>query len=849
MENSPNRIHRPFILQFAILLLVSLIAIYQLGNIPSEGSLLWGITFQRLLLLLFLALSFVISGLGLLVAFRNPDSLAVQIKRFRTRRVLLEITLFITTLLGVCAWLLLWKPVEDAGRFIYYLERLKPILLVITAWSAIITFTLLQLRRKRNTENQNRRLALERNQAVIVSFISILSIALFVVVTGVGITDDGTLWKMPGVPVLITPVTIALFFLVWLMHWTKDWIQKQNAWKPLDWVILLVLVIATAVWWVLTPQVFSTYSPGPYPPNAEAYPFTDATSYDQSAIYAVVGEGLGNGKYVDKPFYATFLTALHTVAGIETYTLMANLQAALFAVFAGLLYLLGFRLHTRYAGLLVAIFGAIWGRNMIAVTNLINTGSPKLFMTEFFSGIVLLIITILTVTYFQKRSITKLVSIGAIASVAVLVRFNFLVFPPLLFGFILCRNWQDKQNRWQHSLIFLIAFLVFLSPWVIRDFVKLGEVPIINNVIVRSIERLFETSPGFQTVLPRLAGGILNPISGFTQNNAAVQAVSEPFQDSIPVIVANHALHNIFCAFLTLPRSFSTASLQTVIKAENSLWQVDHTLHFSGIEILWMLFHGLILSIGIGTAWKKQRWTGLLPPIAMTAYSFGLGVARTSGDRYITPIVWVIFLYWGIGMVEILLALLRIQIDVVRSPQHQALKESWWEIGLMCIVLLVIAASPVWIDWIYPEKMVEPAYEDFVEAMAQEFQSAGYRITANEIKKFIHLEESVYRYGLIYAPRWFGNGDGIEHPFGIYVAKPFDRLAFEFLGKEYRYNAYLPIRGDSLLPIPHGGQAIYLACRREDIDYVVAVTILEDSGANSFYIREAFDGLNCDFSP
>jgi len=58
----------------------------------------------------------------------------------------------------------------------------------------------------------------------------------------------------------------------------------------------------------------------------------------------------------------------------------------------------------------------------------------------------------------------------------------------------------------------------------------------------------------------------------------------------------------------------------------------------------------LILSIGFGTAWRKYKVAGAVPMMVFLVYNLATAVARTSGGRYIQPVQWIVYLYFGIGL-------------------------------------------------------------------------------------------------------------------------------------------------------------------------------------------------------
>ena len=180
----------------------------------------------------------------------------------------------------------------------------------------------------------------------------------------------------------------------------------------LDLIICLALWIAAAALWSQSPMDRSYFAPGPYPPNYVYYPYSDAEAHDLGAQYVLIGQGLNNNQYHDKPFYMLFLTVLHVLTG-QNYLAVVQLQAIILALFPAILYLIGKLIHSRTAGILVGIFVILQQANSIAATIMIQVSHSRLMMTEFPTafGIALLsLVLIYWIKHPQESSIAPMLA-------------------------------------------------------------------------------------------------------------------------------------------------------------------------------------------------------------------------------------------------------------------------------------------------------------------------------------------------------------------------------------------------------------------------------------------------------
>lgn len=133
MKNSASAIKVVHRLSYALVLAGSIGAFAWLISIPSEGSTAGGFSVQRLVMLAAIVFSMLASGY-LLVKPLNRDWPCGWFGRRASSQRKFDAVSFVLSAVTVAGFLLLITPSRDFGRSVYYVERLKPIILVGVLW-------------------------------------------------------------------------------------------------------------------------------------------------------------------------------------------------------------------------------------------------------------------------------------------------------------------------------------------------------------------------------------------------------------------------------------------------------------------------------------------------------------------------------------------------------------------------------------------------------------------------------------------------------------------------------------------------------------------------------------------
>jgi len=296
------------------------------------------------------------------------------------------------------------------------------------------------------------------------------------------LNPDDRYWNVAGVPVLLNQLVL-IIFLVLMGDLILDKMKVRKAGKRtagvwLDVVICLLLWIGAAWLWNQAPFSNSFFAEGPYPPNQDYYPYSDAALTDLGGQYMLIGERLEYPYFTEKPLYTFFLGLLHQFVG-QNYLTTTTWQIVCFALFPVLLYLLGKEFYHRLFGLSLALFAVVKEYNAIFSTFKISVSNSRLYLSEFPTMILMALLALILLKWFkkpQKKSPWIILS-GAVLGFALMVRTNALLLVPcvmLAAMFIYKFHWKQIWPAWG---IFILGFALAIAPWTAYNRMEYGTDP------------------------------------------------------------------------------------------------------------------------------------------------------------------------------------------------------------------------------------------------------------------------------------------------------------------------------------------------------------------------------------
>jgi hypothetical protein len=239
---------------------------------------------------------------------------------------------------------------------------------------------------------------------------------------------------------------------------------------------------------------------------------------------------------------------------------------------------------------------------------------------------------------------------------------------------------MGKKYVARHVSVYSLAFLILLVPWIFSSVGPDGK-PWLLFKIHLIIDQRYGSSvpsiqgqagsnlPGMKMAFIPLDGQAvpslrLSSLEGRAVNEYAQAAPSQGTR-STPLNSYNppggivprflyHLLHNFSSSVMSLPDSLRYDDLNHLIQrvywADGGGWQGGLPIGQTGLIILNL---GLV-AIGLGYSWVHQRWAGMIPMAIFIGYCVSLAAAMNSGGRYLSPMDWVIYFYYGLAIVAII---------------------------------------------------------------------------------------------------------------------------------------------------------------------------------------------------
>ncbi|GAB4501280.1 MAG: hypothetical protein Fur0035_08220 [Anaerolineales bacterium] len=681
-------------------------------------------------------------------------------------------------------------PAEQTGRLYYYFLAALPFFywVIFTDFSLLLLIFLAQ-------KPDLRVLWQNHKTALMAGALSLLTLILLTLFT---LNFQGTsyedYWYGAGVPLLAGQVFLAFLLGLAALALPKTW--RSAALFALIWLIAAAL-------WAREPVRASFFVTRPLPPNGEFYPYADPSVFDINSQYALIGQGLNNGVFYDRALYPFFLTLLHTFFGQNYQTLMAA-QAALFAILAALLFLIGEKIHSRAAGIILAALITLRGLNSIAASAWIDTSAPKHMLTDFPTALGLAVFTLLVLHWLEKPSARWPFfgwAAGALAFSSLLRPHVMLLAAPLL----ALALWRGSRQRLALLAFGLIAFSASIGPWAFFG----GDVSLIDlyrSRIESVINERYRPAPPAPEPSP------LTPESsapGF--HLAAVKPAPTFAPQNEPPFPVRHFAHNLLTSALIFPTSPQFFTLKEVLRGGDPFWDEAWRGEMTAAQAGWLTLSLLILALGSGAAFAKSGWRGLLPWGVFFTYAAANSLARTSGGRYLVPMDWLPLLYFALGLAEIphlALGLLKRQ-PALRgeslAPAGQ--KSAAWQMraaGTILTLGLLGGLLPL-SNHLYPVRYTKD--ENTLR------QAAAQVLGAQQVETFLAQPGALILEGRALYPRFLKSGQYLPLTSEEILPQPYGRLMFTLIGPQGQREIFIRDLMEEVLP--NGADVLAIGCKVE----------------------------------
>jgi len=223
--------------------------------------------------------------------------------------------------------------------------------------------------------------------------------------------------------------------------------------------------------------------------------------------------------------------------------------------------------------------------------------------------------------------------------------------------------------------------------------------------------------------------------------------------------------------------------------------------------------------LGIGAAWHRWRWMGLLPLAFSIGYAVSTAISRYSSWRYDFPADWIFYFYLGVGCAELLS-----QSALLFGAKKESVFDSNDELGItitthpfakatiFALVFLLVGASP----WMI-EKIASPRYADqSLPSLQAKLSAMANAPSAKEIQDFATQPGKFFQTGRLLYPRYMNGGGGLSsaNPSPAFRVRDYPRLGFILLNQKST-PAVFPTRKFTN-PAPQAADVIVLGCQQQD---------------------------------
>jgi hypothetical protein len=735
--------------------------------------------------------------------------------------------------------LFLLMPPQEIGEALF--ERLFPVVLLsVLLAPQILLFQFIWLEKKLNFNF----LFQWKSAYMTASFIFLIIFVIWVLIawSKIGIVPEKTGWAPPGTPLLPQQVLIALGFGFFFYLISKYWHWIKNL-KKSDLVVGVALWLLASFLWINEPlRDWSYFTAEPTPPNSEIYPYSDAGLYDTFAQNYLIGTSLQYG-LIHRPGYAIFLAFLHSIVG-QNYDSVIFAQILILAIGPTALYFLASQLGGRPAAIIAALILIFREENAIALTNIIEVSHSKLFMSDV-PTMILMILFLCFLIHWLNNAENKLyiaIVAGGFLGLSALIRSQALIVIPIVFLCILIAKRKSLKPAFIQSAMFLLGVLVVILPWMLRNYQISGRMVIeYQNAYTTVIASGYTDNPDDIEKLPgetveqyddRMFSMILNYI------------FENPFE--VARFYTAYFVHNEISSIVYLPMSLNFWDTRDYVRQLN-MWGWNPPFANPAPEILPFYFFTLgLIALGIGIAYHRTKWIGLLPLFIHLGYSLSVVPFKTSGWRFILPVDWILALYFSIGLMHLTLILFSLFNDIPKRMESKRAITTQLDyqksIPIFSILLIIGLAFPL-VEKSIPKKYPELTPNElaqtyFVNDITLE---NGEVITASALEMFLEAEpSSTVLYGRALYPSFYQSGeywgDDDSYPPAM---RNISRLQFLLIG---------PMQGRVYIPLPeaplsfsHASDVVVIGCRANAGLQALIVNVDETIFINNLPWR----GLSC----
>lgn len=627
---------------------------------------------------------------------------------------------------------------------------------------------------------------------------------LIIYFTRLGLTKDTSYWGEPGIPILGWQFVIALVIGFFLTQYAirNTELRLANLFIP-----ILLYTLALLLWLSvpLTALRNSFYAPIT-PPYNQPFPASDASYYDSDAQSLLMGNGFLH-KIPTRPLYILFLTGLHALLG-QDYARIVLGQTIVFALLPVALYFLGKQLHSRAAGVTIALLAIFRELTSLWVASDARVSNTQMLLSDFITTLVIVAYLLLVLRWFRDKQNNLLAFLaGGAVGLQLLLRTQSAALAPgvLILAFFVF--WPDWKKWFVQSVIFAAGMILAAAPWLARNYAVTGHASLDDPIQIKVVASMY-------------SGG--SPSSNFSQfEGQTPEQMSAYVMDTIlqrPAYVAGFVSNQFFANTIDTLLVLPIFARYDGLSAPIHLYWYEWDGHLSPANVVLFVVYLAAIALGFAAAWKRLRWASLLPLTAFIFYALFTSIARYSGWRYIFPVDWVGYFYFALGVAEVIVMMAALfgkgthaEADTTRASAqvHKSRLPLVVSFLLSAICFLSVSSLPWLAETFIPQS--KPVCTDSIPACL-----AALDLDETQIAAFLSQPNARALTGRALYPRYFARFDGLAstNPAPAFAHRDYPRLGFLLLLPDEIMQIVLPMKGPR--PFPHAADALLLGCQRED---------------------------------
>jgi hypothetical protein len=680
---------------------------------------------------------------------------------------------------------------------------------------------------------------------------------IFIAASKIGITPDVVGWGAPTVPLLEWQLwfsgLVGIASLACLLD--RQWPGRR------DWIAAGLIWALAAGLWLSQPIHTAYFATAGRAPNFEIYPFSDGAYYGQFAQNLLIGNGFEGQQVPPRPMYIFLLALFHALAG-QKYANVIVLQTLLLAFFPVVLYFIGKELHSRPAGLVIALLAILREFTAILTVGVTNKASTsQLFFADVPTALVTSLFALMAIRWLKAPGKTplKALLVGGSMGLAMLFRTQSIAMLPLvLLLALLVLRW--RWSVWFSELaVLLFGLALILAPWLWRNWQVTGQLAFDDPKTQTGVmaqryslsdstndsEFALQSGEDMQTYSTRVNQGLLQ----FMLERPAVVAG----------FVSAHFLNAEIDNLLMLPVRDAVDAPRELMMPTRPFWE-SWDGSPTWLQALLLALNLGLISFGIGSAWAHQRWAGLALVTLNLAYNGSNALARNSGWRYLIPMDWTVIVFIGVGLVELAVAVFLVlgapPIKLVKHlslfgntyspPVQPKLRVGWGVLGASLALLLIGSLLPL-AELVVPARYPVQTQQELVASLLADPHSAVLRAQQDQLHTLLSQPEAILIKGRALYPRFYAAGDGEPRTGKIgYEPQAYPRTLF--LLASTSFNGLVMLRApDSPEYLPNTADVIILGCKNDRYMDALAVLVLDKPGG--MYLSTQRLPERCDLAP